>query len=343
MKPSLPSIARPAAALALACLLTAASARAEVPRPGPWGLGLETGILKLQDGDWDYSGPGPFAGLALSRELHPHWSVLARVRAGRDQAGVDEPFDQAGWSSGSSLPLYTAVTQTLCQVRYRFDASRRYSPFFGLGCGVRSWKVIRTDGSEPGWFPGDDPVTGYDLAGDEVPLEGKDFLWEVAFGVGVALGGNLGISAEAFYQVGQGNDRDSSGLSSVWGPAHVDANRAAGGGLVGLTWRFGAFDGDGDGVPDHRDACPDNPEDRDGFNDNDGCPDPDNDQDGIPDARDLCPELAEDFDGYEDEDGCPEVDNDQDGVLDGRDRCPDTPPGTLVDRHGCPLDSGRGD
>ncbi|MBE7448170.1 MAG: hypothetical protein HS111_04595 [Kofleriaceae bacterium] len=34
------------------------------------------------------------------------------------------------------------------------------------------------------------------------------------------------------------------------------------------------LDADGDGVPDHRDACPDDPEDRDGHRDDDGCPRP---------------------------------------------------------------------
>ena len=35
---------------------------------------------------------------------------------------------------------------------------------------------------------------------------------------------------------------------------------------------------DGDGIPDSLDKCPTIPEDKDGFEDEDGCPDPDNDQ-----------------------------------------------------------------
>ena len=45
-------------------------------------------------------------------------------------------------------------------------------------------------------------------------------------------------------------------------------------------------DTDGDGIPDIRDLCPTLPEDKDGFQDEDGCPDLDNDGDGIPDAND---------------------------------------------------------
>jgi serpin B len=51
----------------------------------------------------------------------------------------------------------------------------------------------------------------------------------------------------------------------------------------------GPKDTDGDGIPDSVDHCPREAEDRDGFEDADGCPDPDNDRDGVPDVRDKCP------------------------------------------------------
>ncbi len=81
-------------------------------------------------------------------------------------------------------------------------------------------------------------------------------------------------------------------------------------------------DRDGDGVLDEDDQCPDEAEDRDGFKDEDGCPDPDNDGDKIADAQDKCPNEPEDMDGFEDEDGCPDPDNDKDGFLDADDQCP---------------------
>jgi OOP family OmpA-OmpF porin len=82
-------------------------------------------------------------------------------------------------------------------------------------------------------------------------------------------------------------------------------------------------DSDGDGIPDAQDKCPKEPEDKDGFQDEDGCPDPDNDGDGIPDATDKCPNEAEDKDGFQDDDGCPDPDNDNDGIPDAADKCPD--------------------
>jgi hypothetical protein len=65
-------------------------------------------------------------------------------------------------------------------------------------------------------------------------------------------------------------------------------------------------DRDKDGIADASDKCPDDPEDKDGFQDGDGCPDPDNDKDGILDKDDKCPNQPETFNGFQDDDGCPD-------------------------------------
>ncbi|HEX7702192.1 MAG TPA: hypothetical protein VF403_15750, partial [Kofleriaceae bacterium] len=112
---------------------------------------------------------------------------------------------------------------------------------------------------------------------------------------------------------------------------------------LGTAGHHTVGDADHDGIPDDVDKCPNEPEDKDGFQDEDGCPDPDNDGDGIPDAQDKCPNLAEDKDGFEDADGCPDVDNDHDGILDRFDRCPNQPEtiNGIDDDDGCP-DEGVG-
>jgi outer membrane protein OmpA-like peptidoglycan-associated protein len=81
-------------------------------------------------------------------------------------------------------------------------------------------------------------------------------------------------------------------------------------------------DNDNDRIPDIRDRCRDEAETVDGFQDDDGCPDNDDDKDAVPDEIDRCRNVAEDLDKFEDKDGCPEPDNDNDGLLDGADRCP---------------------
>jgi outer membrane protein OmpA-like peptidoglycan-associated protein len=63
-------------------------------------------------------------------------------------------------------------------------------------------------------------------------------------------------------------------------------------------------DTDKDGLLDDEDRCVQSPEDVDGFEDADGCPETDNDRDGVADASDKCPLEAETINGVTDEDGC---------------------------------------
>jgi len=101
------------------------------------------------------------------------------------------------------------------------------------------------------------------------------------------------------------------------------------------------YDRDGDGIKDDKDRCPDQAEDKDGYRDQDGCPEPDNDEDGVLDVNDQCPNVAEDRDNFQDEDGCPDLDNDGDGILDYPvrvDQCPNEPESFngKDDLDGCP-------
>jgi len=145
-------------------------------------------------------------------------------------------------------------------------------------------------------------------------------------------------------------------------------------GILGFIFEPSIGDADRDGYKDDVDACPNDPEDFDDFQDAEGCPDPDNDQDGIldiddecplipedhdgdsdddgcpegdegdrdgdgiPDSIDQCPDDPEDFDGFEDTGGCPEPDNDKDGILDKDDMCPNNPEDKdgFQDKDGCP-------
>lgn len=98
------------------------------------------------------------------------------------------------------------------------------------------------------------------------------------------------------------------------------------------------YDNDRDRINDDLDLCPGGAEDFDGYEDLDGCPDPDNDGDGIPDLTDRCANAAEDFDGFEDNDGCPDNDNDKDAIPDSIDKCPNEAEvlNGIDDHDGCP-------
>lgn len=137
-------------------------------------------------------------------------------------------------------------------------------------------------------------------------------------------------------------------------PKPPTSDASAGAGVAAALPVRPPIDSDRDGIPDDEDRCPVSPEDRDGFEDDDGCPDLDNDDDGIPDTRDRCPLEAETQNGYEDGDGCPDVappgfvapsrpgdtrlDSDGDGVPDIQDRCPYEPEtrNGIRDDDGCP-------
>ena len=110
--------------------------------------------------------------------------------------------------------------------------------------------------------------------------------------------------------------------------------------FVGFSYAQIERDRDQDGLADKDDACPREAEDMDGFEDADGCPDPDNDGDTVADVDDSCPGEPEDADGFEDADGCPDMDNDEDGIPDAEDGCPDEAGPELAE--GCPDLDGDG-
>lgn len=103
---------------------------------------------------------------------------------------------------------------------------------------------------------------------------------------------------------------------------------------AGLQVAFGRSgrDGDGDGVKDRDDLCPDTP--LGATIDVTGCP-RDSDGDGVFDGLDACANTP--ARAVVDATGCPR-DSDGDGVHDGIDACPGTPSHLKVDEEGCPLE-----
>lgn len=104
-----------------------------------------------------------------------------------------------------------------------------------------------------------------------------------AAGSGGAAGAGEGSGSTAQSKSTSGRDGAGSAASSS-SSASADEAPVAAGALSGTA------DADADGVLDAYDSCVNEPEDKDGFQDGDGCPDPDNDEDGTPDASDACPD-----------------------------------------------------
>ncbi len=99
---------------------------------------------------------------------------------------------------------------------------------------------------------------------------------------------------------------------------------------LGVAWRFGNSDTDGDGIRDKDDECPEVA----GTAEFNGCPDTDADNDGVTDCCDKCPKTP----GLAEFKGCPDTDGD--GIPDYKDKCPEV--AGLKALHGCPDKDGDG-
>ena len=120
---------------------------------------------------------------------------------------------------------------------------------------------------------------------------------------------NMGLNLQLSYRKGFSDE-----VAEHWQPS------------LGLVYRFGGTDTDGDGIYDKKDACPEEA----GLAIFNGCPDADND--GIKDSDDACPNVA----GSAAMNGCPDTDGD--GIADKDDMCVNAK-GTKANK-GCPDTDG---
>jgi len=282
-------------------------------------VGLPTGNANEFRGE-----PGLSLWPSVVAEWQPHRVFRFAVNAGyrlNTGDGAELPFDgrvdavdNDMMPGGSALRCGTGeVTNATCPSAVMGGTLVTYDDLitFGAAVGVRFAKsaefIAEIYGAQIAASMGDEGSLGVEaIGGLKIYVEQNSYLM---------LGGGLGVV--------QGmNSADYRGvLSFIFEPSIGDR--------------------DGDGYKDDVDQCPDDPEDFDRFEDEDGCPDPDNDRDGILDVDDECPLVPEDHDGDADEDGCPEGnigDRDGDGILDNVDECPDDPEDRdgFQDEDGCP-------
>ncbi len=359
-------------ALILLVMLLATSTALANDIDQKWGIGATYGWMKMVGGDYAYSNIDQNGGLWLRHGLSSKWSFEAAFRYGYVRPGSSTAGQDAGFTFDSTHAFYTTTLHGTLGARYHFSPDNAWSPYAGLHAGFIDWTVRDENGNnDVGTFPDGDIVYGYATTGRANFLDGSGLTLGATLGMEYFFSDAFSMDLAARYSYLVDNDMDNIGMSAVWGADNVDANSGLLEMYLGLTFYFGGnkdkdddgilndddacpeeaedFDGyqdedgcpeldnDKDGFNDDCDTCPDQPEDVDGFQDEDGCPDPDNDGDGVLDVNDNCPDEAEDIDGFQDEDGCPDPDNDGDGVLDGMDQCADTPAGVSVNENGCPL------
>jgi outer membrane protein OmpA-like peptidoglycan-associated protein len=296
------------------------------------GVGINIGMMQPTGCDNDYSDSGLTLGLQVSKPINDMFWVALDYRHGETQnKPISEVFGEGRFAAWGVPDEFRTMWNTAAlSAVWNVVPTAKVRPFVSAGLGITFWQVEDwRDGQ------GDVPV-GYDNDGKQGRLRGENLTGIVGAGVEFFTSERLALGIGGRYSYLFKQKLDTCGLSVLGDPLAMDLNNTLLEGYVALTYYFGPGDCDGDGIIGSKDKCSRQPEDFDGFQDEDGCPDPDNDADGILDINDACPDQPEDFNGYQDEDGCPDADTDGDGVIDINDNCPGTPRWTPVDANGCP-------
>ena len=282
--------------------------------------------------------------------LHLKTRFLKTTRGPKVGLGVVASLYLPTASEGAKFLGEDKLTpQVMGILEKELGAERRFRIAVNGGVRLRTGTTEYTDNGDPNNPAA--PATGERFeTGTEIPVgvalayavtpQKFDVLAEV-YG-GVPLGGENYFPLEAIGGIKVYLARNSfltlGGGTGIM-PGNVGNPKARA--FIGIVFEPNIGDRDGDGLKDDVDDCPNDPEDYDDFEDEDGCPEPDNDKDGILDEDDKCPLNPEDKDDFEDEDGCPEGnqnDRDGDGLLDDVDQCPDDPEDfdKFQDEDGCP-------
>lgn len=258
-------------------------------------LGVHVPVHLVYDGD-PYGALAASAGLGDLR-LVPKIALLRRgslerhVLLGlalpvRFPTGDDDALRGAGGLTAGAQLLFAAHAGRFgagASAGYRWRAEHPAGLPWGDGVALGGWMsfgvtdrlALRADAFA-------EKIVGADAGG------GADFPIEVLGGLEYRTGG-LGI-----YGGGSFGLTDGVGAPDLRAILGVRYRRSA-------PDRQGFKDSDGDRVLDKDDAAPYEPEDFDGYRDEDGAPDPDNDGDGVLDEDDECPELT----GEPERRGCP--------------------------------------
>lgn len=270
---------------------------ASVTVVGPFAVGVDLPFFLAQTGDEDpdFAGMGDLRivpkirllddrellGLGIAAELRAPTHIGDYSGGARNVVFVPRLLADHRFG-GSGFRLGANVGASLRE-KTQFENVEALSEFVyaaGLSYRFGGWDGIAALGAEVNGGVG---MTDVDL--EELPLEGIVFTkinptdeWELSGGPGIGLVPGYGIPTFRAF--------------------------------VGVRYTPTNHDRDHDGIPDAEDQCPDTPEDHDGFEDSDGCPEAgneaDDDTDGIPNVDDDCPDQKETINGIQDEDGCPD-------------------------------------
>jgi hypothetical protein len=269
---------------------------------GRWSLALEVPLVLYQTGETVEEGdiPRSFTGFAVE---DPRFTTKIRFFGEKTEKTQNRP-DGPGMGLLFTFPVPIGSTSFYAsEGQFTFDA-QLLADFHLLGAGA---------GTMLGWrYRVNSRQFGVDTLGQELQY---GFSLKPPIPPANDLFGLLELRGTTTFD-GKSTNTLEGDIGVRWTKNHVTMTAAIGMGfirglgqarfraIVGVSWSPQTDDLDADGIPDSRDECPRLPEDMDGFEDEDGCMDPDNDNDFIPDADDKCPN-EEAIEGQDlDEDGC---------------------------------------
>ncbi|KAA3602116.1 MAG: hypothetical protein DWQ06_07245 [Calditrichaeota bacterium] len=279
-------------------------------------VGAYGSLQKLIGDDADYNAVRPLLGVNLGYNFTPKYSIELSFGYGWSVPRDENDSFPAKYYTRLNDPNFdyeTTLFPLNLNFKYNFRTDKKWTPYVVAGTGMLFWHLS-------------DNKSGNTKVGSQ-----KNILGTLGGGTEWFFHENWALDLSLRYSQLFGQDEDMAGYN--------DKNNGLLQTRAGLNFYFQpSKDSDRDGIVNSEDACPNEPEDVDGFEDFDGCPESDNDKDGYLDAEDKCPNLAEDFDGFEDSDGCPDEDNDKDGILDIADKCPNEAEDFdgFEDSDGCP-------
>lgn len=167
--------------------------------------------------------------------------------------------------SKEDAPFKTTFIPISVFGRYNLIKDQNWIPYLTGGMGMMMWNCENTDTSSK-----------ISSGNNFIANVGGGIEWEISRTVAI----DFGVKYQRIFN--QKEDMSGESTTDLGRPDVQTGNLSAG---LGITLRFGGWrDSDGDGIEDKLDKCPFIPEDFDGFEDEDGCPDWDNDGDALSDS-----------------------------------------------------------
>ncbi|MDP8268357.1 MAG: OmpA family protein [Candidatus Tenebribacter davisii] len=182
--------------------------------------------------------------------------------------------------SKEEAPFKTTFIPISVFGRYNLIQDQNWIPYLTGGMGMMKWNCENTE----------DFVSHNELnvpvshPSGSVSFSGTNFIANIGGGIEWEISRTVGIDFGIKYQRLFNQKDDMSGESTTdLNRGDVQTGNLSAG--FGITLRFGGWrDSDGDEIEDKLDKCPFVPEDFDGFEDEDGCPEYDNDGDALVDS-----------------------------------------------------------